>query len=107
MTVYTKRLEEKTLEKHKVSIYPLGPAEGLIMRQVPPETSDQFLELYFESPRSCGEGDCVEEVKSCKCCQNRLVVIVIKDIQGEIIVEVVTPYSNINPATVANSYNSG
>ena len=82
MAVYSKRLQDKTLEGNKVSACHLGSAEGLLIRQVPKEVSDQFLELYFESPKSCGEDGCVEEVKSCDCCQDRMVVIVIKDVQG-------------------------
>ena len=83
LTSYTKVLQGKLLEGNKVSISPLGPAEGLFIRQVPEEVSDQFLELYFESPRSCGEEECVGEVRSCICCQDRMVVVVIKDTEGE------------------------
>lgn len=81
MADYTRRLQEKTLEGNRVSAYPLGSPKGLIIRQVPKEASDQFLELYFESPKSCGEDGCVEEVRSCDCCQDRMVVIVIKDVK--------------------------
>ena len=62
----------------------LGQAEGLFIRAVPQECSNQFLELYFETPKSGGEEGAVAEVKSCDCCPDRMVVIVFVDIAGKV-----------------------
>lgn len=79
MTLFTRALEERKLEGNVIALTKLGQAEGLFIRGVPKDASDEFLKVYFESS---GRPRCVSEVKSYKCCLDRMVVVFIKDTSG-------------------------
>ena len=79
---YKKVLVERKLDGRVIELSNLGQTNGVLIRNVPEEVSDEFLELYFQSPRSGGHDDVVAEVKIVDNSNGRMAVVVIDDVTG-------------------------
>ena len=77
-------LVERKLDGRVIKLSNLGQTNGILIRNVPEEVSDEFLELYFQSPRSGGHDDVVADVKIVDNSNGRMAVVVIDDVTGNI-----------------------
>ncbi|XP_052794812.1 uncharacterized protein LOC128227915 isoform X2 [Mya arenaria] len=54
ISAWERRLEEKRLCRNRVTIQALGQPNGVVVKNVPHDVTDELLELYFENKRSGG-----------------------------------------------------